>query len=178
MSELLIKKKDSLTALWEFSQMTIKKYSFHLQDLSISSESKDYQACSFYLNDQHVICRTAKITPKKVGQFVTIWKRMNGGPIQPFDYSDSFNLLVINVQTNEHFGQFVFPKEILLKKGIIRSKSKVGKLGFRVYPPWDKTTNASATKSQRWQENYFLNLDSIESIDVERLKSLYSIQEF
>ena len=38
-------------------------------------ESKEYQACRFNLNNKHIICRTAKITPKKVGQFVTFWKR-------------------------------------------------------------------------------------------------------
>jgi MepB protein len=44
--------------------------------------------CALLLNGLRVQYRVAKITPTKVGQFVTLWKRVGRGPIQPFDLSD------------------------------------------------------------------------------------------
>ena len=68
--------------------------------------------------------------PKKVGQFVTFWKRTGNGPIEPFDEQDSVDYYVVNVRSAEAFGQFVFPREVLLKKGIISTVTKEGKRAF------------------------------------------------
>jgi hypothetical protein len=43
----------------------------------------------------------------------------------------------------------------LIEKGIITHLDKEGKRGFRIYPPWDVTTNKQAQKNQIWQSNYF-----------------------
>ncbi|MDP1574974.1 MAG: MepB family protein [Coxiellaceae bacterium] len=51
-------------------------------------ESAKYGAFAFTLNGFNVRFRVAKITPTKIGQFVTLWKRSASGPIQPFDASD------------------------------------------------------------------------------------------
>jgi hypothetical protein len=60
----------------------------------IESESAEYGACTFVLNGLSICFRIAKITPKKTGQFVTLWKRMGKSSIQPFDLSDSIDFLL------------------------------------------------------------------------------------
>lgn len=59
------------------------------------SESQDYSACTFQTGNKSIHFRKAKITPKKIGQFVTFWKRTGSGPIAPYDLHDSFDLLVV-----------------------------------------------------------------------------------
>jgi len=53
----------------------------------------------------------------------------------------------------------VFPKSELINKGIITTNKKDGKRGFRVYPKWNKTTNKQAEKTQKWQLNYFYEIN-------------------
>lgn len=40
-----------------------------------NSESHEYYAYNFLLNGKSIIFRIAKITPTKIGQFVTLWIR-------------------------------------------------------------------------------------------------------
>lgn len=143
--------------------ISLMKSLYDSHGLKISSflmelESQEYGACRFEVNGKKVISRNAKITPKKVGQFVTVWKRSSEGITEPFEESDDFDLLVINVKSKDQHGQFVFPKSILIEKGIISSVKKEGKRGFRVYPPWDRPTSRQAMSSQKWQLNHFLSL--------------------
>jgi len=46
-----------------------------LKSIKIDSESKEYGAATFTLNDKKINFRIAKVTPTKVGHFVAIWKR-------------------------------------------------------------------------------------------------------
>lgn len=133
---------------------------YHPNRLTITShvtepESQEYGACRFEISGRKIISRNSKITPKKVGQFVTVWKRSTEGITQPLDDADDFDLLVINVQDSELLGQFVFPKSILAQKGILTTGEKEGKRGFRVYPSWDKPTSTQAIKTQKWQLQFF-----------------------
>ena len=137
-------------------------------------ESADYNACYFKLNDLHIRFRTAKITPTKVGQFVTLWKRQANIIIAPFDSSDLINIVIISVRKEQQFGQFVFPKSTLCKQGILTFNGKEGKRGFRVYAPWDLTTNKQAQKTQNWQLNYFLDISNTQSINLEKAIALYN----
>ena len=75
------------------------KCGLELTDFRIEPESKEYDACRFELNEKHVICRSAKITPKKQGQFVTFWKRKGSGPIEPFDDKDRIDLLTLKTNS-------------------------------------------------------------------------------
>ena len=61
-------------------------------------EGLEYAASVFELNNRKIRFRIAKTTPTKVGQFVTLWKRTNKGPIQPFDMLDQIDLFVISLQ--------------------------------------------------------------------------------
>jgi len=106
----------------------------------------EYGACAFKLNSMFIRFRVAKITPIKMGQFVTLWKRINAGPIQPYDIMDEFDFFVISVRKDKQFGQFIFSKSILLKHKIISNNGQRGKLAIRVYPPWDVALNERAKK--------------------------------
>jgi len=156
--------------LEETSKLVFEKLDLQISNLHIEKESQDYFAAQFELNNLKINFREAKITPTKIGQFVTLWKRIDEKPIQPFSTSDDFDLVIINTNTPINSGQFIFPKSILEQKGYLQSQSKKGKLGFRVYPSWDETLNKQAQQTQKWQLNYFLEIP----IDLAKAKSLYS----
>lgn len=134
-------------------------------------ESKEYAASQFMLNGQNVISRTAKVTPKKLGQFVTFWKRNQSGIIEPFNDTDPVDFYVIDVKTQNRFGQFVFPKSVLIDKGLISTSKKDGKRGFRVYPEWDVPNNQQAKRTQNWQLKYFYEIN--ESINYTWVKKMF-----
>ena len=48
---------------------------FELSNIEIEKESAEYAAHRFEINNLKILFRQAKITPTKVGQFVTLWKR-------------------------------------------------------------------------------------------------------
>ncbi|MGS2764101.1 MepB family protein [Sinomicrobium sp. M5D2P9] len=152
-------------------KMIYDKCALQVSGFKTEPESKDYEACQFQLNGLNIICRNAKITPKKAGQFVTFWKRNGKGPIEPFHETDSMDFYVVNVQTTNQLGQFVFPKSVLIKKGIISTDKKEGKRAFRVYPSWDVTNNKQAEQTQKWQRNYFYEINN--STDLKRVIELY-----
>lgn len=149
------------------------KCGLEISAFKMETESKDYSACQFELNGQKVICRNSKITPKKSGQFVSFWKRSAHGPIAPFEENDSFYFFVVNVRTEKDLGQFVFPKSVLIKKGIISTPQKEGKRAFRVYPKWDITKSKQAEKTQKWQLNYFYEIK--DSMDLKKVVELYTV---
>ena len=138
-------------------------------------ESAQYGAYSFQLNNKSIVFRVAKITLTKIGQFVTLWKRIDNGPIQPFDFTDAIDLIVISIRKDNRVGQFVFPKLVLSEKGIITTITKEGKRAIRVYPPWDETINKQAQKTQQWQLDYFLEIPSDEAVNIEDAKRLYGL---
>lgn len=164
-------------ALSESKHLLFDKCDFVLLDPLAEKESTEYNAYQFQLNNLKVVFRTAKITPTKIGQFVTLWKRIGSGPIQPFDFSDAVDLFVVNVKSDNRFGQFVFPKSVLLEQGVLTSNVKEGKRAIRVYPPWDITISKQAQKTQQWQLKYFLNIPFDGSVDISRAKSLYDINK-
>ncbi|MEC4005527.1 MepB family protein [Flavobacterium sp. SUN052] len=159
--------------LEETSKLVFEKLDLKLQNLVIEKESEDYYAAQFKLNDLKIVFREAKITPTKIGQFVTLWKRIDKKPIQPLEVTDDFDFVIINAKTSINFGQFVFPKKILEQKGYLKSQSKIGKLGFRIYPSWDKTTNKQAKQTQKWQLDYFIETP----INLSKAKALYSTNQ-
>jgi len=129
-----------------------------LSNLLLQEEGREYGACSFDLNKLRVAFRVAKITPTKTGQFVTFWKRSAAGPIEPFDESDPFDVLVVSVSTSDRCGQFIFPKSALVVYGLISKNGKGGKRAMRVYSPWDITGSVQAQKTQAWQVPYFVEI--------------------
>jgi hypothetical protein len=137
------------------------------------AESKEYDACSFQLNGRTVLYRSAKTTPKKAGQFVTFWKRSESGPIEPFSDTDQIAFFVVTVQLANKIGQFVFPKAILIQKGILSTERKEGKRAFRVYPSWNITQSKQAQQTQKWQLHYFYQVGL--SADLTEVKALFGV---
>lgn len=163
-----------MTIYKELNEINTKFYSkcsFAISNFITDKESEAYNGCSFQLNELNIISRKAKITPKKVGQFVTFWKRNANGITEPFNESDNFDFYVINVCLGNQLGQFVFPKSVLIAKGIVSKAIKEGKRGFRVYPSWDIATNAQAMKTQKWQLDYFWILH--DHLDLNKVGAFY-----
>lgn len=134
-------------------------------------ESADYEAYRFYLNGKSICYRKAKITPTKTGQFVTLWKRNTTGITAPFDFLDTIDFVIISVRKDDLLGQFIFPKSILLEKGIFSTDTKEGKRATRVYPLWDETTSKQAQKTQKWQLEYFYEIRPNPNLN--RFKTLF-----
>ncbi len=129
---------------------------YDLKKLTIHTEGSAYSACSYELAGKIIEYRTSKITPLKTGQFVTIWRRNNEGITQPLDNSDKMDFIIISSIKGDDFGLFIFPKSVLLSKGIISQKGVGGKRGIRVYPPWDMVSTKQGEKTQSWQIKYFV----------------------
>lgn len=134
-------------------------------------ESQDYGACSFDLGQKSIKFRVAKITPTKMGQFVTFWKRMEDGPIMPYDMNDHFDFLIVSVRDGTSLGQFIFPKDVLLQRGLLSKNGQGGKRAMRAYPAWDVTDNVQAKKTQTWQLLYFVEIKPV--LDKVKIQKLF-----
>lgn len=154
-------------------ELIYDKYNYECSNPIKEVESSEYGAYTFEIDTLSVTFRVAKITPTKIGQFVTLWKRIDKGPIQPFDSTDPIDLFIISSRKDNRFGQFIFPKSVLCEQGIVSTNTKEGKRAIRVYPPWDETLSKQAQKTQKWQLNYFLEISNEKPIDLELLKKLY-----
>jgi len=110
----------------------------------MEKESAEYSACTFHLDNSIIQFRIANTTPIKSGQFVTFWKRMGTSSIQPYDFNDPFDFLVISTRKENQVGQFIFPKNILAKQGVLSINGKGGKRAMRVYSEWDTALNHQA----------------------------------
>lgn len=122
------------------------------------AESRDYGAHAFELNGRRAVFRIARTTPRKAGQFVTLWQRTlpdGGGPIRPFDCSDGVDLFVISVRGDSGFGQFVFPQAALVARDVVSTGFVGGKRALRVYPPGSEPLNKTAQSTQHWQLEYY-----------------------
>jgi len=148
------------------------KCPLEISNFKVEPESREYGACRFDIGERKIISRNSKITPKKVGQFVTFWKRNENGPIEPFHQNDQLDFYVVNVRTESKLGQFVFPRSVLINKGIISTDTKEGKRAFRVYPGWDTPNNKQAQRNQKWQLNYFYEIG--DATDLKKVSHLYS----
>ncbi|WP_017689819.1 MepB family protein [Paenibacillus sp. PAMC 26794] len=136
------------------------------------AQNAEYGAYVFTLNSLSIRFRVAKTTPTKIGQFVTLWQRSEDGSTQPYDVSDPADMYVISTRLGSHFGQFVFPKHVLLQRDIVSDQGKGGKRAIRVYPPWDKPTSKQALKTQQWQLECFLELPFTEPLNCDQARAL------
>lgn len=165
-----IDSKSVPTDLFLAKEKVFDKAGLQLKTLLKEKESEEYSAFRFLINEKNICYREAKITPTKTGQFVTLWKRNITGTIEPFDFSDTIDFVIVSVRKDENWGQFIFPKSILLEKGVFSTQNKEGIRAIRVYPPWDETTSKQAQKTQKWQLNYFHSLTNSNQIDFDQLR--------
>jgi hypothetical protein len=153
---------------YESNHLTIKT-------IQEEAQNSEYGAGIFQLNSKSVRFRVAKVTPNKKGQFVAFWEKDRDNKNQAFSYANATDLLVINTfASNNHFGQFIFPKDILLKHNILKTDTTKGKMAIRVYPSWDTLTSKQAIATQEWQLPYFINLNNANSFPIQELLKRYT----
>ncbi|SDD83576.1 MepB family protein [Niabella drilacis] len=143
--------------------------------ISAMAEDPEYPArsgCSFRLSGRNIKFREAKITPKKTGQFVTLWKRNQKGQTEPFNVMDDFDFYMIATRQEHRFGFFLFPRHILAETQILTTGDKEGKRGFRVYADWDIAPNRQAERTKTWQTRYFTDLTVLKTIDHKAFNSI------
>jgi len=78
-------------SLSETEKIVCDKTGFIISNIKLDLESKDYFGSTYKINNKNVISRKSKITPKKLGQFVTFWKRNKEGITEPFTNTDVFD---------------------------------------------------------------------------------------
>lgn len=161
-----------LDLLQKLNELIFQKCGLTIENILLNEESKEYGACSYQLNEKKIIQRVSKITPTKTGQFVAIWKRNLDGITKPFNSTDDFDCFIIVCIDNDKLGMFIFPKIVLIDNGIITKENTIGKRGIRVYPSWDAAANNQATRTQKWQLNYFLNINMANNSDFSIIQKL------
>ncbi|MDN2676379.1 MepB family protein [Janthinobacterium sp. SUN033] len=125
------------------------------------AESADYGACRADLHGKRLVLRVAKTTPTKIGQFVTVWKRPHpDADIAPLDEADPVDIVIIavadDVGDGARHGFFIFPRSVLIERGVMSRAAQGGKRALRVYPPWCAPESIQAQRTQRWQAAWFV----------------------
>lgn len=144
------------------NDLILKELNLKLSEINPDLECEEYSGFNFKINQTNFKFRKSKLTPKKVGQFVTFWKRDSDGKTVPFDINDDFAFYIIAIEESENSGFFMFPKIILEKENLISSEEKTGKRGFRIYADWHFPNNKQAEKTKLWQTKYFINYSDSE----------------
>src|SRR5699024_11498050 len=117
----------------------------------------------------------ANTRPRQIVRCGGLWEKDVNNKNQPELYEEAPGLLVITTFKNKNdFGQFIFPKEVLLKEDILRSVSTKGKMAMRVYPSWDSPSSKQALKTQKWQLPYFVDMCNPNKLPLEKILELYS----
>ncbi|MDM1380540.1 MepB family protein [Myroides marinus] len=124
-----------------------------ITDITWSTEKNEYYACTFTLGSAKIVFREAKVTPKKIGLFVAIWRRNEDNITTPYHIDDNFDYFVIGTGS----GCFVYPKSILVELQIISSNLKEGKRGMRVYPNLEVEMNKQALKTYQSHLPFYYN---------------------
>ncbi|AWB46793.1 MepB protein [Paenibacillus sp. CAA11] len=139
--------------------------------MSIENQNLEYEGATFEAGKQTFRSRLAKLTPKKKGYFVVFWEKDIHNKNQAYSYKNCPDKVIVSVIDQKRKGQFIFPKEILLKQEVLSNADKKGKMAIRVYPDWEIELNPAAKRTQRWQQKYFIDLTA--SVDVKVLTELY-----
>ncbi|PHM27606.1 MepB family protein [Xenorhabdus budapestensis] len=138
------------------------------------NESHEYEAIRFGLNNKSILFRQAKITPRKIGHFVTLWKRpFPDTEIMPFEQKDNIDFCMVVTYSENQKGFFLFDSDILTTQGIFSTGNKEGKRAIRVYPSWVFPDSKQSIKTQKWQSSYFINLEN-QLFSIEMFNKIFS----
>lgn len=143
-----------------------------IQNLRVDPECAAYSGYNFNAGNIRIKFRNAKVTPKKVGQFVTLWKRNTFGHTEPFDLHDAFDFYIVATQKEEKSGFFFFSRLTLAELGVITSPQQEGKRGFRVYPAWEIPLNKQAEQTKKRQMECFIDLIADPNKNIEKFNTL------
>lgn len=159
-----------------FNDWGFKALNLNISDITPDLECEEYFGFNFKINQTHIKFRKSKLTPKKIGQFVTFWKRNSDKETVPFDINDDFDFYIIAIEENNNSGFFIFPKTILEKENLISSKQKIGKRGFRIYADWHFPNSKQAEKTKLWQTQFFINYSGSENEISEKFKNIFNFK--
>ena len=157
---------------YELLEILAVKHLFrNLEDIEYETQNTYYEGFKCSIDNKIFRSRRANITPKKLGYFVAFWEKDSNKVNSAYKSSENINKLIITIIDFEKRGQFVFPKNVLTEKGILKSAQCKGKMSMRVYPTWSVNLNATARKAQKWQTEYFI--DFTNDIEENILTQLY-----
>ncbi|MCD9855296.1 MepB family protein [Epilithonimonas sp. JDS] len=156
------------------NDLVFRPLNLEISELTPDPECEDYLGFNFKINQTKIKFRKSKLTPKKVGQFVTFWKRDPDGKTVPFDINDDFDCYMICIEENMNSGLFIFPKTVLEKENLISSDVKTGKRGFRIYADWHFPNSRQAEKTKLWQAEFFINFSDNETMICEKFKKIFN----
>ncbi|SNZ05251.1 hypothetical protein SAMN05421503_0899 [Terribacillus aidingensis] len=142
-----------------------------LHNIHYETQNEEYEGATFSIGHLAFRSRRAKLTPDKKGYFVVFWEKNANNQNQPFCYKESPEKVVVTIMDCHLKGQFIFPKAILYKKGVLRDEHNKGKMAIRVYPEWEADLNKNASKTQQWQSAYFVDLTK--EINKKKIEDLY-----
>src|SRR5699024_2195701 len=133
---------DFYTALHYVNKMIYEPYDLIVNSDQEEKQNSKYCAGTCQLSSRTVRFRVANITSTKAGKYVAFMEKDRNDKNQPYLYEKAPDLFVITTFKSENeFGQFIFPREVLLEKGILRSDLTKGKMAIRVYPSWDNPSS-------------------------------------
>jgi len=184
--------RNELTTLLQTSFASLGYKLPSADELVSHGHNAQYHGYAFTLNQKRIIYRKAKVTPDRPGAFLALWKRpADCKNNKPIPLNDEFDYLLVEVNSegltssnnqvaNSQSGLFIFPVELLVKKGIVTSTNRKGKTAFRVFPPWSESRALSgsgvfsnaAKSTQRWQCDYFLQQDQYGLVDLIKLNKI------
>lgn len=167
-----------IDAISHIENSLFKKVEMKISDLKKDEECEEYGGFNFQILQHKIKFRKAKITPKKNGQFVTLWRRNTAGKTEPFTAGEDFDFCLIATVEKNAFGFFFFPKNILAEKHILTHHHKEGKRGFRVYADWDIPQSKQAESTKNWQTKYFINLSSGEEQNIKKFNLILHQNHF
>lgn len=108
--------------LKKFENILFKICRQKISNIYQDNKSEEYCGYNFTIDKSNIKFRKAKITPKKTGQFVTLWKRNSNNETEPFNENDNFDFYIIVTEDGKKSGFLIFPKHILIEKKILSTK--------------------------------------------------------
>ena len=100
-----------------------------------------------------------KKNAKKRRIFYSFWKKDQNNKNIPYTNEDLGNELIIVISDNDKRGLFIIPNEVAIRKNILSTKDSNGKMSMRFYPPWCSNLNTTARATQKWQLQYFREIE-------------------
>ena len=156
----------------KFLEVLVINYLFKkIDNINYETQNKDYEGFMCSIDNKLYRSRRANITSKKQGYFVAFWYKDSNNVNSAYKSSENITKLIITILDSKRKGQFIFPHDVLIKKGILKHDQCKGKMAMRVYPTWCINLNATATKTQKWQIEYFV--DFTNGIEENVLTQLY-----
>ena len=140
-----------------FKKMTQKS----LTITTLDNQNAEYEGACFTSEETSYRSRLGKLTPKKKGYFIAMWEKDPKNNNQAYDVETFPDYLSVVILNGNKQGVFLFPKDVLLAKKILRTNQQPGKMAFRLYPTWETNLNPTATKTQAWQTTYFTDYSII-----------------